>query len=91
MPGPKENHHATQTWSGRFSEAVDERVKRYTGSVFFDKRLALHDIAGSLAHAKMLTATGIITASLPYATKSPPGSSSGRSTRKTCISISSAV
>jgi argininosuccinate lyase len=62
MSGPKENHHAAQTWSGRFSEAVDERVKRYTGSVFFDKRLALHDIAGSRAHAKMLAARGIIDA-----------------------------
>lgn len=49
-----------QTWSGRFSEPVDERVKRYTGSVFFDKRLALFDIEGSLAHAAMLAATGVI-------------------------------
>ncbi|MBX6392211.1 MAG: argininosuccinate lyase, partial [Burkholderiales bacterium] len=61
MPGSKENHHARPTtWSGRFSEAVDERVKRYTASVDFDKRLALHDIRGSLAHARMLAAQGIL-------------------------------
>ena len=51
---------STHTWSGRFSEPVDERVKRYTGSVFFDNRLALFDIQGSLAHAAMLAATGVI-------------------------------
>src|SRR5216110_2223495 len=48
-------------WSGRFKEPVDERVKRFTASVEFDQRLAKQDIAGSLAHARMLAATGIIT------------------------------
>jgi len=47
-------------WSGRFSEPVAERVKRYTASVDFDRRLAAVDIAGSLAHARMLHAQGII-------------------------------
>ena len=51
------------SWSGRFSEPVSERVKRYTASVPFDRRLALHDIRGSLAHARMLRATGLISAS----------------------------
>ncbi len=49
-----------QAWSGRFSEAVDAMVKRYTASVWFDKRLASADIRGSLAHAKMLAAQAII-------------------------------
>ena len=49
-----------QAWSGRFNEPVDELVKRYTASVDFDKRLALFDIQGSLAHAQMLTACEII-------------------------------
>jgi argininosuccinate lyase len=49
-----------KTWSERFSEPVSELVKRYTASVFFDKRLARHDIRGSLAHARMLTRQGII-------------------------------
>jgi argininosuccinate lyase len=47
-------------WSGRFSEAVDALVKRYTASVAFDRRLADADIAGSRAHARMLAAQGII-------------------------------
>jgi argininosuccinate lyase len=48
------------TWSGRFNEPVAELVKRYTASVDFDKRLALFDIQGSLAHAQMLAECGII-------------------------------
>ena len=50
-------------WSGRFSEPVTDRVKRFTASVDFDRRLAAVDIAGSLAHARMLHAAGIIEAS----------------------------
>ena len=49
-----------EAWSARFSEPVSDLVKRYTASVFFDKRLALFDIQGSLAHAEMLAAQGII-------------------------------
>ena len=49
-----------QLWSGRFREPVDERVKRFSASVDFDRRLARQDIAGSLAHARMLAAAGII-------------------------------
>jgi argininosuccinate lyase len=49
-----------ETWSGRFSEPVAELVKRYTASVDFDQKLALFDIQGSLAHAQMLGACGII-------------------------------
>jgi argininosuccinate lyase len=48
------------TWSGRFNEPVAELVKRYTASVDFDQKLALFDIQGSLAHAHMLNACGII-------------------------------
>ncbi len=51
-----------QTWSGRFNEPVAELVKRYTASVDFDKRLALFDIQGSLAHAQMLAHCDIISA-----------------------------
>ncbi|HMM55508.1 MAG TPA: lyase family protein, partial [Candidatus Desulfobacillus sp.] len=49
-----------KAWSGRFGEPVAELVKRYTASVGFDRRLALHDIRGSLAHARMLARQGII-------------------------------
>ena len=51
-----------QAWSALFSEPMSELVKRYTSSVFFDKRLWRADIAGSLAHAEMLAAQGIISA-----------------------------
>ncbi|TAN49002.1 MAG: argininosuccinate lyase, partial [Betaproteobacteria bacterium] len=47
-------------WSGRFGEPVDALVKRFTASIAFDQRLARHDIAGSLAHARMLAAGGIL-------------------------------
>ena len=47
-------------WSARFSEPVDERVKRFTASVSFDRRLAKYDIQASLAHARMLAAQGIL-------------------------------
>ncbi|MCE2781252.1 argininosuccinate lyase [Limnohabitans sp.] len=53
----------SQAWSALFSEPMSELVKRYTASVFFDKRLWQADITGSLAHAEMLTAQQIIGAS----------------------------
>ncbi len=49
-----------KAWSGRFSAPVDAFVQRFTASIAFDQRLAMHDIAGSLAHARMLAACGII-------------------------------
>jgi argininosuccinate lyase len=51
-----------EAWSARFSEPVSDLVKRYTASVDFDKRLARFDIQGSLAHADMLHAVGILNA-----------------------------
>jgi len=50
----------SQAWSALFSEPMSELVKRYTSSVTFDKRLWRADIAGSLAHAGMLAAQGVI-------------------------------
>ncbi|NBQ91489.1 MAG: argininosuccinate lyase [Betaproteobacteria bacterium] len=57
---PLENKN--QAWSALFSEPMSDLVKRYTASVFFDKRLWQADIQGSLAHAEMLCAQGIISA-----------------------------
>ncbi len=53
----------SQAWSALFSEPMSELVKRYTASVFFDKRLWQADITGSLAHAEMLATQNIIGAS----------------------------
>jgi argininosuccinate lyase len=50
----------SQAWSALFSEPMSELVKRYTASVGFDQRLWQADIAGSLAHAGMLSRQGII-------------------------------
>ena len=50
----------SHAWSALFSEPMSELVKRYTASVFFDKRLWQADIAGSLAHAEMLSHQNII-------------------------------
>ncbi len=47
-------------WGGRFSEETDALVEEFTASVHFDQRLALYDIRGSIAHAQMLAACGII-------------------------------
>ena len=52
----------SKPWSGRFSEPVDDLVKRFTASVNFDQRLAEFDIQGSIAHARMLQAAGILSA-----------------------------
>ena len=52
----------SQAWSALFSEPMSELVQRYTASVSFDRRLAAADIAGSLAHAEMLAAQGVISA-----------------------------
>jgi argininosuccinate lyase len=60
MASPASKHKKAKAWSGRFSEPVDAFVQRFTASVTFDKRLALHDIAGSLAHARMLAACGVL-------------------------------
>src|SRR3989442_11551094 len=49
-------------WSGRFAEPVSDLVKRYTASVQFDRRLAPHDIRASLAHARMLRAARVLSA-----------------------------
>src|SRR5690606_14494901 len=57
---PKSVRKSSSRWSGRFSEPVAERVAAYTASVGFDRRLAKVDIAGSLAHARMLARQGII-------------------------------
>jgi argininosuccinate lyase len=53
---------AGKAWSGRFAEPVDRLTQRFTASVSFDRRLAEFDVQGSLAHARMLAACGLISA-----------------------------
>ncbi len=48
-------------WGGRFTEATDAFVERFTASVDFDQRMYHQDINGSIAHATMLATVGVLT------------------------------
>jgi argininosuccinate lyase len=50
-------------WGGRFDEATDAKVERFSESVSFDQALARYDIRGSIAHVRMLGSIGLISAS----------------------------
>lgn len=47
-------------WGGRFEEGVDGFTQRFGASLPVDKELFAQDIAGSIAHAEMLAAQGVI-------------------------------
>ncbi len=49
-----------KAWGGVFREPTDDRVEAFSESVSFDRRLADFDIDGSIAHARMLAACGLI-------------------------------
>ncbi len=49
-------------WGGRFEGATEKAVEEFTSSLHFDRRLYRHDIRGSMAHARMLAAQGILSA-----------------------------
>jgi argininosuccinate lyase len=51
---------SVKPWGGRFQEPTDVFVEAFTASVAFDQRLYAHDIAGSIAHARMLAAVGVL-------------------------------
>ncbi len=56
-----QNDQPIKPWGGRFSEATDAFVERFTASIGFDYRLYHHDINGSIAHATMLAKVGVLT------------------------------
>jgi argininosuccinate lyase len=47
-------------WKGRFEGALDPKVRDFTASLELDKRIASHDVRGSIAHARMLGRQNII-------------------------------
>ncbi len=47
-------------WGGRFTKETDKLVNNFNASISFDQKFYRHDIIGSIAHAKMLGAKGII-------------------------------
>ncbi|MEM1315521.1 MAG: argininosuccinate lyase [Pseudomonadota bacterium] len=53
---------ANAMWGGRFAEGPDAIMEAINASIGFDRRLAAQDVAGSRAHAAMLSAQGIISA-----------------------------
>jgi len=57
-PAPSAN-----MWGGRFSEGMDDLVKRVNASIGVDAAMAREDLEGSLAHALMLTEQGILSKS----------------------------
>ncbi|MGB7932806.1 MAG: argininosuccinate lyase [Gammaproteobacteria bacterium] len=55
-----QDNSSEKPWSGRFTESTDAFVEAFTASIGFDYRLYRQDIAGSIAHARMLAHVGII-------------------------------
>ncbi len=55
------SQQTNSAWGGRFSEATDAFVQRFTASVEFDQRMYAQDIQGSVAHATMLAKIGVLT------------------------------
>ena len=57
-----DTNNRDKPWQGRFTEATDAFVERFTASVEFDRRLYWYDIQGSIAHARMLAKIGVLSA-----------------------------
>ena len=49
-------------WSGRFDKPLDPRIRAFTSSLDLDRRIAAHDVRGSIAHARMLGRQKIVSA-----------------------------
>lgn len=56
----KRSRQADKLWAGRFLEATSPLVDAYTNSLAVDRRIAIEDVRGSIAHARMLGKQGII-------------------------------
>lgn len=50
-----------QLWGGRFTKETDQLVYNFNASISFDQKFYKEDIQGSMAHVKMLAASGILT------------------------------
>ncbi len=57
------NSHSKKLWGGRFTQATNTMVEKFSASVSFDQRLYRQDIVGSIAHARMLSKVGVISES----------------------------
>ena len=61
VPKCNKGDFMAKMWAGRFSKEVDSRVNDFNSSISFDQRMYKQDIAGSIAHSKMLAKVGILT------------------------------
>jgi len=59
-PAGAGDQSADKPWGGRFEGPTNKFVEEFTASVQFDRRLYAHDIQGSIAHATMLAAAGVL-------------------------------
>ncbi len=57
------NSRSKKLWGGRFTQATNTMVEKFSASVAFDQRLYRQDIVGSIAHARMLNKVGVISES----------------------------
>ncbi len=57
----QESGTQNKAWSGVFTEATDAKMEAFSESISFDKRMYAQDIAGSIAHARMLADVGLLT------------------------------
>lgn len=60
MGSLEQNSTSEKLWGGRFSESTASSVEKFTASIHYDCRLYRQDIAGSIAHAKMLAKQKLI-------------------------------
>ncbi|KAK7195830.1 Lyase/Argininosuccinate lyase C-terminal [Novymonas esmeraldas] len=58
--GAAEGTTHVKLWGGRFQKSTDKKVDDFNSSIRFDQRMYKQDIAGSIAHARMLGRQGII-------------------------------
>ena len=56
----QDSSKTNSAWGGRFSEQTDAFVEQFTASVEFDQRMYKQDLAGSRAHARMLSKIGVL-------------------------------
>ena len=54
------HHVEKKQWGGRFEKKADPLFEKFTSSISYDRKLAIYDIQGSIAHAKMLAKCGVI-------------------------------
>ena len=52
-----------KVWSKRFDNALDPFIEKFNASIVFDRKLILEDLDCSIAHAKMLAKTQVLSSS----------------------------